>query len=77
MPATSRAPKPAAPRIKPVTPRTHACNPTPLRYVGMIIGLSTQLVPNLLVQIAIIMAIKVSFSGLTLPLTPTPTPPQP
>merc|ERR1740133_708989 len=31
----------------------------------MIIGLSTQLVPNLLVQIAIIMAIKVDFSGLT------------
>ena len=34
----------------------------------MIIGLSTQLVPNLLVQIAIIMAIKVDLSGLTLAL---------
>lgn len=44
----------------------------------MIIGLSTQLVPNLLVQIAIIMAIKVDLSGLTLTLAhpsanPNPT----
>ena len=31
----------------------------------MIIGLATQLVPNLFVQIAVIMAIKVDFSGLT------------
>lgn len=40
-------------------PMHPACGLTHLRYVGMIIGLSTQLVPNLIVQIAIIMAIKV------------------
>ena len=59
-----RGPHPNHHRPSPSPSRSPNTNPHP-RYVGMIIGLSTQLVPNLFVQIAVIMAIKVDFSGLT------------
>ena len=59
-----RGPHPNHHRPCPSPSRSPNTDPHP-RYVGMIIGLATQLVPNLFVQIAVIMAIKVDFSGLT------------